>query len=106
MPKATVNILQKHFKQISYYTVSNSHCILIQLLSVPKSSITSQQIEGIFWGCSMLFTGMFCLQIYYGLLLKEHLPRNQEKLERDYLEHHCERSLKFFDWLSIQVSLF
>ena len=54
----------------------------------------------------MLFTGMLCLQIYYGLLLKEHLPRNQEKLERDYLEHHCERSLKFFDWLSIQVSLF
>ena len=42
----------------------------------------------------MAFTGMLCLQIYYGLLLKEHLPRTKEKLERDCLEHHCERSLK------------
>ena len=34
------------------------------------------------------------LQIYYGLLLKEHLPRTQESLERDCLEHNSERSLK------------
>ena len=46
------------------------------------------------------------LQIYYGLVLKEHLRRTQEKLERDCLEHHCERSLKFCKWSSTQVNLF
>ena len=46
------------------------------------------------------------LQIYYSLLLKEHLPRTQEKLGRDCLRHHCERSLKLCDWSSTQVSLF
>ena len=40
------------------------------------------------------------------LLLKEHLRRTREKLERDRSEHHCERSLKLCDWSSIQVSLF
>ena len=50
-------------------------------------------------------SGMLCLEIYYGLL-KEHLPRTQEKLERDCLEHHCKGSLKFCDWSSTQVSLF
>ena len=54
----------------------------------------------------MDFTGVLCLQIYYYLLLKEHLPRTQQKLERDCLEHHCERSLKACDWSSAQVSLF
>ena len=44
----------------------------------------------------MALTGMLCLLIYYGLLLKEHLPRTQEKLERACLEHHCERSLNFY----------
>ena len=39
-------------------------------------------------------------------LLKEHLSRTQKALERDCLEHHCERSLKLCNWLSIQVSLF
>ena len=53
----------------------------------------------------MASTGLLCLQIYYGLLLKEHLLRTQEKLERDCLEHHCERSLKLCDWSIIQVSL-
>ena len=48
----------------------------------------------------------FTLQIYYGLLLKEHLPRTQERLEHDCLGHHCERSLKLCDWSSVQVSLF
>ena len=32
----------------------------------------------------MAFTGMLYSQIYYGLLLKEHLPKTQEKLERDW----------------------
>ena len=41
---------------------------------------------------------MLCLQINYGLSLKEHLPRTQERLEGDYLEHHCERSLNLCDW--------
>ena len=54
----------------------------------------------------MAFTGMLCLQIYYGLLLKEHLPRTQKRLEHDCLEHHCERSLKLCDWSSTQVSFF
>ena len=54
----------------------------------------------------MAFTGMLCLQIYYGLLLKEHLPRTQEKLERACLEHHCERSLKLCDWSSTQVCFY
>ena len=53
----------------------------------------------------MAFTSMLCLQIYCGLLLKEQLPRTQEKLERDCLEHHCERSLNLCDWSSTQVSL-
>ena len=38
----------------------------------------------------MALTGMFCLEIYYALLVKE--------LERDCLEHHCEISLKLRDW--------
>ena len=47
------------------------------------------------------------LQIYYGLFLKEDLPRTQKRFERDCLEHHCERSLKLSDdWSSTQVSLF
>ena len=55
----------------------------------------------------MAFTGMLCLPIYwYGLLLKEHLPRTQEKLESDCLEYHCERSLKLCDWSSTQAGLF
>ena len=36
----TVNLLQKHLKQLQYYTISNWYYILIQLLSVAKSSIT------------------------------------------------------------------
>ena len=48
----------------------------------------------------------YALQIYCGLLLKEYLPRIQERLKRDCLEHNCERSLKLCDWSSIQVSLF
>ena len=54
----------------------------------------------------MAFMSMLCLQIYYGLLLKEHLPRTQEKLERVCLEHHCERSLKLCDWSSTQVCFY
>ena len=54
----------------------------------------------------MAFVNMLCLQIYYGLFLEEHLPRTQEKLERGCLEHHCERSVKFCDWSSTQISLF
>ena len=54
----------------------------------------------------MAFTGVLCLPIYYGFLLKEHFPRTQEKLERGRLEHHCERSVKFCDWSSTQISLF
>ena len=46
----------------------------------------------------MTFTGMLGLQIYCG--------KTQEKLESDCLERHCERSLKFCDWLRTQVSLF
>ena len=46
---------------------------------------------------SMVFAGMLCLQIYYGLLLKERLTRTQEKLEIDCLENRCERSLKLCD---------
>ena len=55
--------------------------------------------------CSMAFAGMLCLQIYYGLLLKEHLTRTQEKLEIDCLEHRCERSLKLCNLWSTQVSM-
>ena len=53
----------------------------------------------------MAFTDMLFLQIYNGSLLKEDLPRTQENLERDCLEHHFERSLKHCDWSSTQVSL-
>ena len=81
----TVNLPQKYFKQLSYYTASNRYYILIQLLPVTKSSIILQQTEGIFWRCSMAFRVMLCLQIYYGLLLSKHLPRTREKLERDCL---------------------
>ena len=54
----------------------------------------------------MAFTGALCLQIYCGLLLKEHLPRIQEKLQRGCLDHHCEISLKLCDWSSTYRSLF
>ena len=50
----------------------------------------------------MAFTGMLCDD----LLLKEHFPRTREKLERDCLEHHSERSLKLCDWSSTQIGLF
>ena len=49
---------------------------------------------------------MLCLQIYYSLLLKEHLPRTHKKLDRDCLERHFERSLMLRDCSSTQVSLF
>ena len=39
----------------------------------------------------MAFAAMLCLQIAHGLLLQDHLPRTQEKLECDCLEHRCER---------------
>ena len=35
----SVNLLQKHFKQLSYYSVSNRYYILTQLPSVIKSNI-------------------------------------------------------------------
>ena len=35
----TVNLLQKNFKQLSYYAGSNWYYILIQLLSITESSI-------------------------------------------------------------------
>ena len=54
----------------------------------------------------MGFTGMLCLQIFHGLLLKERLPKTQEKLARDCLEHHCEKSLKLYDWSSTQVCFY
>ena len=38
--------------------------------------------------------------------MKEYLPGTQEKLERDCLEHRCERSLKQCGWSNIQISLF
>ena len=47
-----------------------------------------------------------CFADLLRLLLKEHLPRTQETLERDCLEHHCERLLKLCNWSSIQVSFF
>ena len=62
--------------------------------------------RGNFARCSVAFTGMFFLQIYDDLLLKEHLPKTQEKLERAYLESHRERSLRLCGWSSTQVSLF
>ena len=46
------------------------------------------------------------MHIYYGFLLKEDLVRNQERLELEDLENHCERSLKPCDLSSIKVSLF
>ena len=49
---------------------------------------------------------VYTLQIYYGLLLKAYLSRTQERLERDCLEHYCERSFKLCNWSSFQVSLF
>ena len=48
---------------------------------------------------------MLYWQIYDGLLLKEHLPRTQEKLGLECLEHNCERSIKLCDWSAIQLSL-
>ena len=40
------------------------------------------------------------------VLLKEHLPRIQEKLQRDCFEHYFERSSKLCNWSSTQVRLF
>ena len=47
-----------------------------------------------------------CRQAYCGLSLKYHLPITQERLERDYLGHYCEKSLKLCDWSSNQATLF
>ena len=43
----------------------------------------------------------YAFQMHYRILLKEYLPRTQENLERDCLEHHCEYSLKPFDWMKL-----
>ena len=68
----------------------------MQLLSVTKSNINLQQIEGIFWRCAVwLLQAYFACSFFYDLLLKEHLPRTEEGLEQDCLEFHCERSLKY-----------
>ena len=47
---------------------------------------------------------MFCK--FTMALLKEHLPRTQESLEPDCLEHHGERSLEFCDWMKSLKFLF
>ena len=68
----------------------------MQLLSVTKSSINLQQIEGIFRRCAVwLLQVCFACSFFCDLLLKDHLPRTQERLEQDCLELHCERSLKY-----------
>ena len=86
---STVKLLHKHFKQLKYYTCSNWYYTLIQLLPVTNLCITQQQIEGIFWRCCIAFGYRYVLQIHYGLLLKEHLPRIQESLECDCYKHGC-----------------
>ena len=85
--------------------------ILVQLLSV--TTAISNQIKC----CLTTNRGNFP-EIQYGfyryalladlidLLLKEHLRRTQEKLERDFSQHHYERSLNLCDCSSTQVSLF
>ena len=45
-----------------------------------------------------------CHEFSNSPLLKEYLPRTQEKLEQDCLKHHCERSSKHCDLSSTQVS--
>ena len=40
----------------------------------------------------------YILQIHVSCLLKNHLPRTQETLERDCLGHHDKSSLKLCDW--------
>lgn len=49
---------------------------------------------------------MYTLDMYYGLLLKEHLPTTQEMLKRECLEHYCERSLQVCNWSGIQGNFF
>ena len=39
------------------------------------------------------------------LIVERAFTRTSEKLERDRLEHHCERSLKLCVWSGTQVSL-
>ena len=55
-----------------------------------KSSIPSQQIERIFWKYGMHFEVRFANSLFV-LLLKVPLPRTQESMDRDCLEHHGER---------------
>ena len=50
--------------------------------------------------------GFYRYAIYYGLLLKEHLPKTQEKLKSDCLEHYYERSLKSCDWSNSQICFY
>ena len=47
-----------------------------------------------FSGYAVWLLQVHTLQIYYGFLFKEHLSRTQERLESDFSEHCCERSLK------------
>ena len=102
--RMTVNLLQKHFKQLLYYTVSNWYYILTKaaISNQIKYYLTARrEFSGdVVWLLQVCFTYRV---MYYGLLLKEHLPRTQEKLERDCLEHHCKRSLKLRDWSSTQI---
>ena len=44
----------------------------------------------------MAFTGSYAfLGVLLWLVVREHLPRAEERLEQDCLVHHCERSLKY-----------
>ena len=96
----TVKLLYKHFKQLKYCTCSNWYFTSIQLLPVTKLCITQQQIEGNFWRCCIAFGCRYILQIHYGLLLREHLPRTQESLECDcyndgFITHICLKQANF-----------
>ena len=91
----TINLLQKHFKQLSYCTASNWYYILIQLPD-----------RGNFMEMQYGFYRNALLAHLLSLAVKRAFTRTQEKLERDYLKHHCERSLKLCDWSSTRVSLF
>ena len=43
----------------------------------------------------MAFTGILCLQIYYGLLLKEHLTRTQKQQESNMFEASLWKIIRF-----------
>ena len=107
----TVNLLQKHFKQLQYYTVWYYNKLVLCLVTTAVSNQIKYYVttnRGNFLEMQYGFYRKLCFagRSTNDLSLKEHLQRTHKRLEQDCSKHHCKKSLRLCDWSSTQVSLF